>query len=193
MALENLIRKNAIYKVHRQPCFLSTIFLVPKSSGKHRFILNPTGLNAYISVPRLHMPNHLRGLVLNTFRISTLLNNKADDLSGQPFSTLEWSLPQSVFNDLVRLRGRLVIDLMATSLNTKPPRHLSPFPDPQAVGCNALTWDWYRWSQIYVFPPQWLIPTVISKASTLSSPRLDNSSGLPGGALIPLRTKRVPH
>ena len=40
-------------------------------------------------------------LVLKTFRISTLLNSEADVLSRQSFSTMDWSLPQSVFNDLV--------------------------------------------------------------------------------------------
>ena len=68
-----------------------------------------------------------------------------------------------MFNDRVRQRGRLEIDLMANSLNAKWPQYLSPFPDPQAVGYNALSCDWNRQFQIYIFPPKWLISTVITK------------------------------
>ena len=107
-----------------------------------------------------------RSLASKVFRISTLLNTKADDLSRQARPTIDWTLPQQTFNDLVARRGPLEIDLMATAENTKLPSFLSPNPDPRAVGCNALAWDWNQWTQIYIFPPKWFIPPIMTKIQT---------------------------
>ena len=43
----------------KQACFLATIFLVPKSAGGNRVIINLSKLNKYILAPRSHMTNHL--------------------------------------------------------------------------------------------------------------------------------------
>ena len=101
-----------------------------------------------------------RSLASKVFRISTLLNTKADDLSRQAQPSIDWTLPQQTLNDLVAQRGPLDIDLMATAENTELPSFLSPNPDPRAAGCNALAWDWNLWSHIYIFPPKWLIPPI---------------------------------
>ena len=114
-------------------------------------------LSLLIRVLRTH------NLTIRAFRISSLLNAKADALSRSNHTLLEWELPQETFQRLLLLRGPLEIDLMATNKNAKLPLYLSPHPDPQAVGHNALAWDWNLWSQIYLFPPKWLIPTVFTK------------------------------
>lgn len=108
----------------------------------------------------------LRSLKIKAFRISTLLNAKADALSRTSHPLLEWELPQKIFLQLQLLRGPLEIDLMATSENSKLPLFISPHPHPRAWGHNALAWDWNQWSQIYIFPPKWLIPLVMSKLQT---------------------------
>ncbi|KAK8387644.1 hypothetical protein O3P69_018275 [Scylla paramamosain] len=96
----------------------------------------------------------LRSLKIKAFRISTLLNAKADALSRTSHPLLEWELPQKTFHQLQLLRGPLEIDLMATSENSKLPLFISPHPHPQAWGHSALAWDWKQWSQIYIFPPK---------------------------------------
>ena len=53
-----LARKGAIYKVPWQPAFISPIFLVPKSSGGFRLILDLSLLNLYIQTPQFRMTNH---------------------------------------------------------------------------------------------------------------------------------------
>ena len=108
----------------------------------------------------------LRSLKIKAFRISSLLNAKADALSRTSHPLLEWELPQKLFHQLQLLRGPLEIDLMATNENSKLPLFISPHPHPRAWGHNALAWDWNQWSQIYIFPPKWLIPLVISKLQT---------------------------
>ena len=91
---------------------------------------------------------------------------QTNDLSRQASQTMDWTLPQIIFNNLKAQWGSLEIDLRATAENTKLPSVLSPNPDPRAVGCNALTWDWNQWSQIYIFPPKWLIPPIMTKLQT---------------------------
>ena len=107
-----------------------------------------------------------RNLILKAFRISTLLNARADDLSRHARPSMDWVMPQEIFDDLVAQRGHLEIDLMATADNTKLPAFLSPSPDPRSVGCNVLTWDWNQWTQIYIFPPKWFIPLIMMKIQT---------------------------
>ena len=82
---------------------------------------------------------------------------QTNDLSRQASQTMDWTLPQIIFNNLKAQWGSLEIDLRATAENTKLPSFLSPNPDPRAEGCNALTWDRNQWSQIFIFPPKWLV------------------------------------
>ena len=53
-----LFTQGAIYKVKDQPCYLSKVFLVPKSSGSHRLIIDLSTLNKFIDFPSFHMSNH---------------------------------------------------------------------------------------------------------------------------------------
>ena len=56
--VEKLVAQGAIYLVENQPCFLSRIFAVPKSSGGSRLILNVSDLNRYIAIPKFKASNH---------------------------------------------------------------------------------------------------------------------------------------
>ncbi|KAK3886880.1 hypothetical protein Pcinc_008993 [Petrolisthes cinctipes] len=53
-----LLLKCAIYEVPYQPCFISKIFLVPKSKGGNRLIIDLSSLNSHILAPYFHMHNH---------------------------------------------------------------------------------------------------------------------------------------
>ena len=93
-----------------------------------------------------------------------MLNQGADAPSRHRIQTsLDLSLPQDIFNELVKWRGPLQVDLMANATNKKLPLYVSPHPDQDAVDHNALQIDWNKWSQIYIFPPIWLIPLVMQK------------------------------
>ena len=53
-----LEEQGAIYPVVDQPCFMSRIFAVPKSSGGFRLIVDLSPLNKFISCKKFHMSNH---------------------------------------------------------------------------------------------------------------------------------------
>ena len=51
--------KGAIYEVPFQPCLLSRIFGVPKSSGGYRLVIDLVNLNRFIESPPFAMTNHI--------------------------------------------------------------------------------------------------------------------------------------
>ncbi|MPC29604.1 hypothetical protein E2C01_022845 [Portunus trituberculatus] len=77
-----------------------------------------------------------RKLLIKAFRISTLLNSRADSLSRLATTSTKWSLPEQIFKKILTWRGPLEIDLMATRKNKKLPLYISPYPDPQALVSN---------------------------------------------------------
>ncbi|KAK3884881.1 hypothetical protein Pcinc_010855 [Petrolisthes cinctipes] len=58
LEIQLLLLKGAIYEVPYQPCFISRIFLVPKSRGGKRLIIDLNSLNSHILAPYFHMHNH---------------------------------------------------------------------------------------------------------------------------------------
>ena len=58
LQVQILTAKGAIYKVPDQPAFISPIFLVPKSTGGWRLILDLSSLNSFIKTPKFRMTNH---------------------------------------------------------------------------------------------------------------------------------------
>ncbi|XP_045137221.1 uncharacterized protein LOC123519779 [Portunus trituberculatus] len=58
LEIQALLLKGAAYEVPPQPCFISRIFLVPKSTGGNRLILDLSSLNSHIIAPYFHMHNH---------------------------------------------------------------------------------------------------------------------------------------
>jgi len=92
------------------------------------------------------------------------LNVVADRLSrrGQILQT-EWSLSPQVFHQLCKIRSKPMIDLFATSLNRKLELYVSPFPDQNAIGVDAMSLDWTG-KELYAYPPTKMITVVLRKA-----------------------------
>ena len=90
------------------------------------------------------VPRHLQGV----------LNVLADAGSrSHPIST-EWMLDKSTFRRIAALPAIFPqVDLFATRDNNQLENFVSPCPDPNAVGRDALLLDWNRWQSIYLFPP----------------------------------------
>ncbi len=54
------------------------------------------------------------------------------------------------------------VDLFATYLNAQLPLYVSPMPDLEAVGVEAMSTPW-TWKNMYAFPPWVMIPAVLHK------------------------------
>ena len=91
------------------------------------------------------VPRHLQGV----------LNVLADAGSrSHPIST-EWMLDKSTFRRIAALPAVFPqVDLFATRDNHQLENFVSPCPDPNAVGRDALLLNWNRWQSIYLFPPR---------------------------------------
>jgi hypothetical protein len=70
----------------------------------------------------------------------------------------EWSLKEMVVNQDYSVLGYL----FATRLNKKLPVFCSPYPDVQALACNALSNTWTNMFA-YACPPPILLPKVLKK------------------------------
>ncbi|KAK3894537.1 hypothetical protein Pcinc_001693 [Petrolisthes cinctipes] len=68
LEIQLLLLKGAIYEVPYQPCFISRIFLVPKSRRGNRLIIDLSSLNSHILAPYFHMHNHKRNQCHRLFR-----------------------------------------------------------------------------------------------------------------------------
>jgi hypothetical protein len=80
-------------------------------------------------------------------------NVSADLLSRTRPVKTEWTISQRAFEDLLSWHGPLQVDLFATRENAKLDRFWCPYPLPLAEGTDALTLDWNREVQIFLFPP----------------------------------------
>jgi len=110
---------------------------------------------------------------LKARHIAGKLNILADQLSraGQAIST-EWSLSQEVVEREIFSRwGKPLVDLCATSLNTKCPLYISPVPDPQALATDALSVD-FQGLEAYVYPPQQILPRILQKYQLVENCKL---------------------
>ena len=89
-------------------------------------------------------------------------NVLADSLSRR-FMTQpgEWTLNRQILRSVFDLWGFPVIDMFATSANRRLHLYVSPYPDGQALGVDALTLDWNFRYLVYAFPPTPLIPRVL--------------------------------
>ena len=113
------------------------------------------------------------------------LNRLADLLSRQnQIVNTEWTLCPGLVQRLWDLWGRSHLDLMATQLNNQLPVYISPVPDPQAFGIDAMSLSW-RGMDAYVFPPWDMIQEVLIKLQsetcilTAILPRWPNRSWFP--------------
>ena len=91
-------------------------------------------------------------------------NCLADKLSrGQKLVRLtEWALKPSIVQHIFQIMGTPNIDLFATRANSQLPVFCSPYPDPLAWTCDALSVSW-EGIFAYAFPPPILIPKVLMK------------------------------
>ena len=99
------------------------------------------------------VPRHLPGR----------LNVLADQGSRTDPVSTEWSLDGGTFDWLCTKAGPFQVDLFATRFNCRLPVFVSPFPDPQASGVNALSIHWDLWDNIYMFPPTPILPEVVAR------------------------------
>ena len=63
----------------------------------------------------------------------------------------EWSLDQSVFNQLCSRSGTPKIDMFVTSWNHKIPKFVPPMREPKACKADALSLDWKN-MYLYMYP-----------------------------------------
>jgi len=122
------------------------------------------------------------GVTIRAKHIAGKLNVLADSLSrkGQILPT-EWSLSPQIFRQICKALGTPHIDLFATSLNTKLPVYVSPYPDPLAWDTDALSMSWEGiWG--YAFPPTPIIPQVLNKVQSECCVILLIAPAFPGAA-----------
>ena len=103
------------------------------------------------------------GIQLTSRHIPGRLNAIADKLSRRnQIVKTEWSLDQQVFSEICKQWGYPQLDLLATRWNRKCRDFVSPMPDPQAWGVDALSIRWPPGLR-YAYPPTAVIPTLLNK------------------------------
>ncbi len=104
-----------------------------------------------------------QNITLSVRHIPGRLNVWADLLS-RPKQVIhtEWSLHPEVVSTLFKVLFRPLIDLFATKYNHKLPTYVSPIPDQQSWGVDAMSMSWDN-MQAYAFPPTVMLPVVLAK------------------------------
>ena len=108
-------------------------------------------------------------IVLKCRHIPGRLNVLADGLSrrGQVLAT-EWALEPAVVQMLWQVWDRPTVDLFATRYNHQLPIYVSPVPDGEAWGVDALSLSW-QGLLAYAFPPTAILMKVLNKVYTSES------------------------
>lgn len=88
-------------------------------------------------------------------------NVTADLLSRTDTVATEWTISVQEFRRLQLWHGPLQVDMFASPENNKLDTFVSPYDHPDAVAVDALSLDWRRWQQLYLFPPPRLLPKVV--------------------------------
>ena len=83
----------------------------------------------------------------------------------------EWTLLQSVCDDLWSVWGTPQVDLFATRRNIRLPLYCSPVMDREAWAVDAMLQDWSN-KFLYAFPPYTLVRRVINKLARSPGARL---------------------
>ncbi|KAJ8911216.1 hypothetical protein NQ315_014928, partial [Exocentrus adspersus] len=94
--------------------------------------------------------------------INTKENIKADFLSRDTQSNIEFELNQNIFIKITEEFGCPEIDLFASRANTKCQKYVSWRPDPDSILVDAFTISWTDYN-FYAFPPFSLINRVVNK------------------------------
>ena len=107
-----------------------------------------------------------KDITIRAIHLAGSRNVIADALSREGPASTEWELPPQEFARVCTLLNLYPeLDAMATPINAKCQRFISPFPHPSAVGTDFFVSDLNQWSTIYVFPPPNLILRVLSHLS----------------------------
>ena len=103
-----------------------------------------------------------RDILVSAQHIPGKANVRADALSREISSNLEWSLDSKVFCGIVSQTFVPEVDLFASRLNAKTDRFISWHPEPGAMAVDAFSLHWAN-MKCYAFPPFSLLPRVLSK------------------------------
>ncbi len=100
---------------------------------------------------------------LSITHIPGIQNIEADAASRDLYNPrTEWSLQQSIFDQIMLEFGPVEIDLFASNLNNKLPRYVSWHRDPYSEHVDAFTLDWTDLNA-YIFPPFSLFIRIVQK------------------------------
>ena len=89
-------------------------------------------------------------------------NVEADEQSREFDDATEWSIPNSIFNEVVYKWGTPDVDMFASRINAKLDTYVSWKPDPHSLAIDAFTMLW-DFSLIYCFPPFSIVWRVLEK------------------------------
>ena len=103
-----------------------------------------------------------RNIWLSVFHIPGRENTVADKLSRNMNSDMEWTLSDSVFQQIQSVYQPSTVDLFASKYNSKLPQYVSFTPDPNALAVNAFSLTWTDINS-YLFPPFSLLGMVLQK------------------------------
>ena len=103
-----------------------------------------------------------RKIQLRSEHIPGEQNSEADRLSRLAGHKTEWGLHPQIFAQLDKIWGPHNTDLFAARENTQLVRYFSLYPDPMAVGTDALL---YKWTDLrgFAYPPFGLLGRVLAK------------------------------
>jgi hypothetical protein len=114
-------------------------------------------LTHYLSTNHLHLQaQHVPGKK----------NMWADSLSRSDPNPHEWTLDERTFSQLIRAHGPMQVDLFAHPGNARLPLFVAALDYPAAQATDAMSANWNHWQQIYLFPPEPLLPQVLNKLDT---------------------------
>ena len=104
-----------------------------------------------------------RNIWLSACHLPGHLNVTADEESRrQPIDDKEWSLKQSIFDQISQLWGPFDMDFFASRLNFKVSKYVAWRPDPLATAVDAFSINWGNYYGFF-FPPFSVLTAVIHK------------------------------
>ena len=75
----------------------------------------------------------------------------------------DWHLASDIAQKLFQSMGHPQVDLMATSSSKQVPLYYSALVDDEALGIDAFTKDWDRFSLSYIFPQPPMVELILNR------------------------------